>query len=160
MGNSFLTTEEHRALNPRNRESTRNCLQQWLSRRNGRLCSILVMVPPQNSPLQFTERDWTKLRLSTRILMEDSRAGVPSPRKRAWEPLVLWWLRLILMLGSHLMAMQTECTSLTKRESARCKIEYSHPTSPFLRKGPRVLSWFHSTPRRVDPRKDPWTLSQ
>src|SRR5713101_7235576 len=124
MGNSFPTTEEHRALNPRNRESTRNCLHEWLSRRNGRLCSILVMVPPQNSPLQFTERDWTRLRLSTRILMEDSRAGVPSLRRRAWELLAVWWLLLNLMQESRLTATRTECTLSMKTGFAHCRTEF------------------------------------
>src|SRR3989442_13805793 len=97
-------------LSLRTQESTRNCLHVWSSRRNGKLYSIAVTVPHHNLPLQSIERDWTKLRQSTGTLMEDSPAGAPNPRGKACKLLVPWLSRLILMLGSHLMAMRTECT--------------------------------------------------
>src|SRR6267143_1911078 len=141
MENSLLTMQDLPVLSLGIRGSTRNCSRVWVSRRNGRLFSILGTVRPRSSLPRSTEREWTRLRLSTRILMEDSQDGAPSLLRRASLLLVLWWLRPILMRVSRLMGMPIECTLSMKRGFVRCRIEYSHPTLHFLRKDPRVLSW-------------------
>src|SRR6266540_2028263 len=131
-------------LSLRTRGSTRNCLHVCLSRRSGRLSSIAVTVQPHNSLLPSIERDWTKLPLSTHTLMVDSLVAALSQQGIAFGLLVAWLSRLTLMPGSHLMVMRIECILWMRRGPAPCKIEYSHPTSLFLRKDPRVHSWSHS----------------
>src|SRR5207245_787783 len=141
---SFHTMGELPVLSLRTQESTRNCLHVWSSRRNGKLYSIAVTVPHHNLPPQFIERDWTKLRQSTGTLMEDSRVEALSPRGKACRLLAVWLSRLILMPGSRLMATRTECTLWMRREIVRCKIGYSHLTSPFWQNARSVPSWSRS----------------
>src|SRR2546425_8539090 len=136
--------EELLVLSLRTQESTRNCLHEWLSRRSGKLCSIAVTVPPHNSLPQSIGRDWTRLQQSTDTLTVDSQVVGPNPQRRACKLLVPWWSRPILMPGSHLMAMQIGCTSLTRRGLAPCKIEYLHPTLPSSQNAPTVPSWSRS----------------
>src|SRR3989442_15045657 len=101
-------------LSLRTHGNTRNCSLGLSLRRNGKLCSTAVTVPPHNSLQQSIGRDWTKLRQSTGILMEDSQAEAPNPQRRACKLLAPSWSRLTLMPGSHLMAMRIGCTSLTR----------------------------------------------
>src|SRR5712691_9202500 len=117
--------EERLVLSLQTHGSTRNCSLGSSSRRNGKLYSIAVTVQPRNSLPQSIERDWTRLRPSTHTLTVDSRVVDPNPQRKACKLLVPWWSKLILMPGSHLMAMRIACTSLTRRGLAPCKIEYS-----------------------------------